>query len=291
MNLVNKNKLQGFWQLMRADRPIGTYLLLWPTVWALLIAAEGFPGWHISFVFVAGVWLMRSAGCVINDYADRNFDGEVKRTALRPLVTGQVAEKEALGLFVCLVLLAFLLVLTLNWQTVALSVVALCLASVYPFMKRYTYLPQFVLGAAFSFSIPMAFMAVSEQVSMHAWALFTANLLWTVAYDTQYAMVDRDDDLQVGIKSTAILFGDHDKLLIGLLQVATLVILGTIAIQVELSWPVYLSLVVCVVLLIQQQWRIRHRQRQACFRAFLDNHYVGMVFALGLAAHYLLIAP
>lgn len=287
---MKNNTFLGYWQLMRVDKPVGIYLLLWPTIWALLIAAEGLPGWHMGIVFIAGVVVMRSAGCVINDYADRHFDGHVARTAQRPLITGQVSAKQALTVFALLLLLAFALVLTLNWQTIAMSFVALCLAAIYPFMKRYTYLPQFFLGAAFSFAIPMVFMAINQHVPLHAWALFVANLLWTVAYDTQYAMVDRDDDLQVGIKSTAILFGSYDRLLIGLLQLATLAIFVVIALQLALSWPVYLALVLSAVLFIQQQWHIRHRHRQGCFRAFLHNHYVGLVIALGLAAHYLLIA-
>ncbi|MEC8417636.1 MAG: 4-hydroxybenzoate octaprenyltransferase, partial [Pseudomonadota bacterium] len=185
-------------RLMRLDKPVGIYLLLWPTLWALLMAGQGFPPLDISIIFVAGVIVMRSAGCVINDYADRKVDGSVKRTAQRPLATGEVTAKQALQLFAALIAMAFVLVLFLNWQTIALSVVALLLASSYPFMKRYTHLPQVVLGAAFGWAIPMAFMAVLETVPTYAWWLFVANLLWTVAYDTMYAMVDRDDDLQIG---------------------------------------------------------------------------------------------
>ena len=192
----NHSKLSAYWRLMRADKPIGTYLLLWPTLWAVFLAADGVPDGRILIVFVCGVFLMRSAGCVINDYADRHVDGAVKRTASRPIVAGEVSEKEALFLFSALVFLSFLLVLLLNWQTIALSFGALLLASTYPFMKRYTHLPQVVLGAAFSWSIPMAFMATLEQVPVWAWGLYFTNLIWTVAYDTQYAMVDRDDDVK-----------------------------------------------------------------------------------------------
>lgn len=287
--MISQHKRQAYWQLMRADKPIGIYLLLWPTVWALLVAAEGLPSLHITLVFILGVVVMRSAGCVINDYADRHVDGAVKRTAGRPLVTGQVSSKEALQLFFVLLLVAFLLVLTLNWQTVALSVGGLLLASVYPFMKRYTYLPQFFLGLAFSWAIPMAFMAIQEQVPPQAWALFVANLLWTVAYDTEYAMVDRDDDIQIGVKSTAILFGQHDRLIIGLLQFATLGVLFAVAVQLGWHWPAYLGLIVAAGLFAYQQWMIRARHRDACFRAFLDNHYVGLVIAVGIAVNYLLV--
>ena len=196
---LTQNKLLAFHRLMRTDKPIGALLLLWPTLWALWVATPGMPQLWILAVFVAGVWLMRAAGCVVNDYADRKFDGHVKRTANRPLPSGAVTEKEARTLFVVLVLLAFLLVLTLNTMTILLSVAALALAWVYPFMKRYTHLPQVVLGAAFGWSIPMAFAAVSESVPLSCWLMFLANILWAVAYDTQYAMVDRDDDLKIGI--------------------------------------------------------------------------------------------
>lgn len=270
---------------MRADKPIGTFLLLWPTLWALLLAAEGLPEVHLLVVFVLGVFLMRSAGCVINDYADRHFDGSVERTSQRPLVIGSVTEKEALGLFVCLVMVAFLLVLTLNWQTIALSVIALCLAASYPFMKRYTHLPQVVLGAAFGWSIPMAFMASLESVPAYGWWLYLANLLWTVAYDTQYAMVDRDDDLKIGIKSTAILFGRYDNLIIALLQVFTLIILLGIGQALAMQWPYYLSLLMIAGLFMYQSWLTFRRARGRCFQAFLNNHYVGMILAMGIAGH------
>ena len=210
---------EAYKQLMRTDKPIGTLLLLWPTYWALWLANGGLPSWHLFVVFSLGVFVMRSAGCVINDFADRKIDGAVKRTATRPLALGKVSAGEALSLFLGLILIAFVLVLTLNWQTIVLSFGALALASCYPFMKRYTHLPQVVLGAAFSWSIPMAFMASQQQVPMIAWWLFAANLIWTVAYDTMYAMVDRDDDLKLGVKSTAVLFADNDRVIIAALNI------------------------------------------------------------------------
>ena len=271
---------------MRADKPIGIYLLLWPTVWALWLASEGVPDWTMLLIFVSGVVLMRSAGCVINDYADRHFDGAVQRTAGRPLVTGLVTEKEALVLFMLLIFISFILVIQLNWQTILLSFGALLLAASYPFMKRYTHLPQVVLGAAFSWPIPMAFMAVTEQVSWWAWLLYLVNVLWTVAYDTQYAMVDREDDVKIGVKSTAILFGRHDRLIIGLLQVLMLSLLFFIGLHFQLSWPFMLALLVTMLIFLYQHWLIRNRARQACFAAFLNNHYVGLVIALGIIGHY-----
>ncbi len=284
--LPNEKAWKGYWQLMRADKPIGTYLLLWPTLWGLWVAAEGKPTWPILLVFIAGVYLMRAAGCVINDYADRKVDGQVKRTSQRPLVTGLVSEKGALSLFFGLILTSFLLVLTLNIQTIMMSVVAVLLAASYPFMKRVTYLPQFVLGAAFSWSIPMAFTAITGTVPWWAWGLYAANLLWTVAYDTMYAMVDRDDDLKIGVKSTAILFGQYDKLIIGLLQLSTLGFLLALAQYLLWSWFVYAAMLIALVMFGYQQWLIRNRSREHCFKAFLHNNNVGMVIFIGIALHY-----
>lgn len=284
---LSQNKLLAFHRLMRTDKPIGALLLLWPTLWALWVATPGVPPLWILLVFVAGVWLMRAAGCVVNDYADRKFDGHVKRTANRPLPSGAVTEKEAQVLFVVLVVLAFVLVLTLNTMTVLLSVAALALAWVYPFMKRYTHLPQVVLGAAFGWSIPMAFAAVSESVPLSCWIMFLANILWAVAYDTQYAMVDRDDDLKIGIKSTAILFGRHDKLIIGLLQVAVLVLMAVVGLLNGLGGYFYAAVIVAGVLFVYQQTLIVDRDRGACFKAFMNNNYVGLVLFLGLAVSYL----
>ena len=276
-------------RLMRLDKPVGIYLLLWPTLWALLMAAQGLPPLDIGIIFVAGVIVMRSAGCVINDYADRKVDGSVKRTAQRPLATGEVTAKQALQLFAALIAMAFVLVLFLNWQTIALSVVALLLASSYPFMKRYTHLPQVVLGAAFGWAIPMAFMAVLETVPTYAWWLFVANLLWTVAYDTMYAMVDRDDDLQIGVKSTAILFGKNDVLIVMSLQALALGILACIGVAINATWPYYAAIAFSALLCVRQYQLIKRRQREGCFTAFLENHYVGLAITIGTALHFYLV--
>jgi 4-hydroxybenzoate octaprenyltransferase (EC 2.5.1.-) len=284
---LTQSKFQAYNRLMRTDKPIGTLLLLWPTLWALWVASPGVPPLWILAVFVAGVWLMRAAGCVVNDYADRKFDGHVKRTAHRPLPSGDISEKEARVLFVVLVLLSFLLVLTLNKMTILLSVAGLALAWVYPFMKRYTHLPQVVLGAAFGWSIPMAYAAVSEALPLSCWLMFLANICWAVAYDTQYAMVDRDDDLKIGIKSTAILFGKNDRLIIGILQVAVLALMATIGWLSGLNWEFYWSVFVAGALFIYQQKLIKNRERDACFKAFLNNNYVGLVLFIGLAMSYL----
>lgn len=273
-------------QLMRADRPIGVLLLLWPTLWALWIAAGGFPDWHLLLIFCAGTWLMRAAGCVINDYADRNFDGHVKRTAQRPLATGAVSKGEALRLFAGLCLAAFVLVLFTNRLTVLLSFAAVALAACYPFMKRYTHLPQLVLGAAFGWGIPMAFAAQAEALPRGVWLLFIANLLWTVAYDTFYAMVDRDDDLRIGVKSTAVLFGEDDRTITAILQLCTLGVLALAGLQFKLGYWFYVSLIGAGALFVYQQWLIRNRQREACFRAFLNNNWVGAVIFAGVVLHY-----
>jgi len=284
---LTQGKLLAYHRLMRTDKPIGALLLLWPTLWALWLATPGVPPLGILVVFIAGVWLMRAAGCVVNDYADRKFDGHVKRTANRPLPSGAVSEKEARNLFVVLVLLAFVLVLTLNLMTILLSVAALALAWTYPFMKRYTHLPQVVLGAAFGWSIPMAFAAVSESVPLSCWLMFFANILWAVAYDTLYAMVDRDDDVKIGIKSTAILFGRYDKLIVGILQVLVLVLMAAVGWLNGLGWAFYASIAVAGALFIWQQKMIVHRDRDACFKAFLNNNYVGLALFVGLAVSYL----
>ena len=284
---LTQGKLLAYHRLMRTDKPIGALLLLWPTLWALWVATPGVPPLGILVVFIAGVWLMRAAGCVVNDYADRKFDGHVKRTANRPLPSGAVSEKEARNLFIVLVLLAFVLVLTLNLMTILLSVAALALAWTYPFMKRYTHLPQVVLGAAFGWSIPMAFAAVSESVPLSCWLMFLANILWAVAYDTLYAMVDRDDDVKIGIKSTAILFGRHDKLIVGILQVLVLALMATVGWLNGLGWAFYASIAVAGALFIWQQKMIVHRDRDACFKAFLNNNYVGLALFVGLAVSYL----
>ncbi|MCC2525631.1 4-hydroxybenzoate octaprenyltransferase [Vibrio coralliilyticus] len=275
-------KAQAYWQLMRMDKPIGTLLLLWPTLWALIIAAQGVPDPTVLVVFILGVVFMRSAGCVINDFADRKVDGHVKRTSQRPLPSGRVTSKEAIGLFIVLSVASFLLVLTMNPLTIKLSFAGLFLAFIYPFMKRYTHLPQLFLGLAFSWSIPMAWAAQANELPAMVWFIFAINALWTIAYDTQYAMVDRDDDLKIGIKSTAILFGRFDKIIIGALQLVTMVMLIAVGHWYELGASYYWSLLIAGALFVFQHQLIRHRERDLCFRAFLNNNYVGMVIAAGL---------
>jgi 4-hydroxybenzoate polyprenyltransferase len=273
-------------QLIRFDKPIGTLLLLWPTLWALWIAAAGVPDYTLLFIFMLGTFLTRSAGCIINDLADRHVDGAVARTSMRPLVTGTVSKRDAVILMMALLLLAFVLVLFTNTLTIALSVVAVLLASTYPFMKRYTHLPQLVLGAAFSWGIPMAFAAQLGELPPALWLLYLGNLLWTVAYDTKYAMVDRDDDLLAGVKSTAILFGKHDRLIVGVLQLLCLLCLYLAGEAFSLGLYYQLSLVVSAGLFAYHQYLIRERQRDACFKAFLHNNWVGMAIFLGIATHY-----
>jgi len=279
---VQMSKFQAYSRLMRIDKPIGTLLLLWPTLWALWLSDMGVPPLSVLAVFVLGVFVMRAAGCVINDFADRKVDGFVKRTAGRPLPSGAVSEKEAKILFVLLGLLAFALVLTMNLMTILLSLGGLALAWCYPFMKRYTHLPQVVLGAAFGWAIPMAWAAVSESLPLECWLVFLANICWTVAYDTQYAMVDRDDDIKIGVKSTAILFGRYDKLIIGLLQLATLGLLALVGLLMQLNAFFYWSLLGAAALFLYQQKLIVRRERDACFQGFLNNNYVGLVVFIGV---------
>ena len=279
-----ENTAWGMIRLCRLDKPVGILLLLWPTLWALLDASQGrLPIWT-SFVLLCGVVLMRSAGCVINDFADRHWDGQVKRTCERPLVIGQVTEIQAIVLFAVLCLMSFGLVLTLNPLTIYMSFAAVALAILYPFTKRVTQLPQVVLGMAFSWAIPMSYAAIQNSVPGHAWWLFVANLLWTIAYDTQYAMVDRDDDVLVGIKSTAILFGEYDRLAIGLLQASALVCLAVFAITVSASPIFWIGLCVVAVLLAQQMRMIWDRDRSRCFTAFRANNWVGLTIAAAMAA-------
>ncbi|MEP5569237.1 MAG: 4-hydroxybenzoate octaprenyltransferase [Halioglobus sp.] len=286
--MLSDSKLQALLQLIRFDKPIGTLLLLWPALWALWIAADGWPSWDLLLIFTLGTFLMRSAGCVINDLADRHWDGEVNRTSTRPLVTGTVSVGEARILFAGLLAVAFILVLFTNALTVKLSFIAVALASTYPFMKRYTHLPQLVLGAAFSWSIPMAFAAQTGELPADLWLLYFANLLWTMAYDTKYAMVDREDDLVVGIKSTAILFGKHDRLIIGLLQLTFLLLMFIAGDRFELGTPYYLGLVGAAVLCVYHQYLIRQRDPAACFKAFLHNNWVGAVIFAGLVLNFAL---
>lgn len=283
-----RERLYQYVVLMRLNRPIGSLLLLWPTLWALWIAGHGRPDWVVLLVFVLGVVIMRSAGCVINDYADRNLDPHVERTRERPIAAGHVAPGEAVALFVVLCLVAFSLVLLMNWLTISLSLGALVLAAAYPFSKRYTYLPQVVLGAAFGWAIPMAFAAQTGSVPQIAWLLFTANVLWATAYDTMYAMVDRDDDLRVGAKSTAILFGDMDRIIVAIIQALVLFALVLVGRKLGLSLYFYAGLAIAAALGGYQQYLIRGRERRACFKAFLNNNWFGAAVFGGLVLHYLL---
>lgn len=282
-----RGRLRSYVQLARLDRPIGIYLLLWPTLWALWIAGAGHPAWRVVLVFVLGVILMRSAGCAINDYADRHFDGEVKRTASRPIVSGQVSPREALWVFLVLILASFGLVLTLNTLTIQLSVAAVLLAVLYPFTKRFTHWPQIILGAAFGWAVPMAFAALQNQVPMIAWWLFLASLLWTLIYDTEYAMTDRDDDLRIGIKSTAIHLGRYDLPFIVTLQLLLLGLLTLIGIWQGLGMAYFVALALGSFSFVYQYRLIRNREPMKCFEAFLVNHYFGMTVFLGLFIHYL----
>jgi 4-hydroxybenzoate polyprenyltransferase len=272
---------------MRFDKPIGIFLLLWPTLWALWIAAEGVPDTLVLVVFVLGVVLMRSAGCVINDYADRDFDPHVQRTRARPLASGKVSPREALRLFAALCITAFVLVLLMNVLTIMLSFGAVALAASYPFMKRYTYLPQVHLGLAFGWAVPMAFAAQSGAVPQVAWLLLIATVLWATAYDTMYAMVDRVDDLRIGVKSTAILFGTADRAIIAMLQLTLLVVLYLIGRKLEMTTVYYLGVGVAACLSVYQQYLIRGREPALCFRAFLNNNWFGAAVFTGIALHYL----
>ena len=277
-----------FIQLTRMDKPIGIYLLLWPTLWALWIAAKGVPSLGILLIFVFGVILTRAGGCVINDFADRKVDGHVKRTEQRPLVSGKISSKEALVFFALLMGISFLLVLCTNATTVWLSFGGLALAASYPFMKRYTYYPQVVLGAAFSWGMPMAFTAETGSLPAAAWLLYIANLLWTVGYDTYYAMTDREDDLKIGVKSTAILFGDADRVIILTLQGLALGCLLLAGAHFELGVWFHLGLLVAAGCFVWEFWYTRDRDRQRCFKAFLHNHWAGLAIFVGIVLHYAL---
>ncbi len=281
-----RTKLGLYAQLIRFDKPIGFYLLLWPTLWALAIAAEGSPGQWILFVFVSGVFLMRSAGCAINDYADRDLDLHVARTQQRPLTSGKMSPREALVIFAVLSLLAFALVLTLNRMTIALSVVGVLLTASYPFMKRFHYLPQVHLGAAFGWAVPMAFAAQTEMLPKAAWLLYVATILWAFAYDTIYSMVDREDDLKMGVKSSAILFGDFDRVIIAVIQLMFLLTLLLVGIDLEMTMPYYLGLLAAGLLLGYEQFLIADQVPAHCFIAFLHNHWIGAVIFVGIMAHY-----
>ncbi len=272
---------------MRLDRPIGAFLLLWPTLWALWIAGDGQPQAFIVFIIVLGVFVMRAAGCVINDYADRNFDAHVKRTAHRPLATGELTARNALSAFAVLILIALILVLQLNRASLYVAILALAVAAFYPFSKRFTQLPQFILGVAFSMGIPMAFTAHHGEIAPIAWLILLANLLWVVAYDTLYAMVDREDDLKIGIKSTAILFGKHAKLIVFLLGIASLAVLVLIGQQQGFNRYYYGGLGLALCNLFYQQWLIKNAATKQTFQAFLSNNWFGAFVFLGLVLNYL----
>ena len=276
----------AYWRLMRFDRPIGTLLLLWPTWLALLLAGGGRPSARNALIFTAGVIVMRAAGCVMNDIADRNFDPHVERTRNRPLASGELRLRQAVGLFLALMSLALLLVLLTNVLTVKLAFIGALLASGYPFFKRFTHVPQIVLGIAFGWGIPMAFAAETGAVPMIAWWLLAVNTVWSVIYDTQYAMVDRADDLAVGVKSTAILFGRHDVPIIAALMTAMLALLVAAGLRAGLTWPWFGGVLAAAALFGRQLYLIRGRERLACFRAFLNNNWVGFALFLGLLTHY-----
>lgn len=285
-----KYRLSAYAQLMRLDKPVGTLLLVWPTLAALWIAAEGVPPWPILLAFVAGTFVMRAAGCVINDIADRKFDGHVARTQDRPLPEGRVSTAGALALFAVLLILALAIVMTLNTATQLLAAAGVLITITYPFLKRWTHWPQVVLGAAFSWGIPMAFTAVTGSVPGVAWILFAASVLWIIAYDTQYAMVDRRFDLDIGLKSSAILFGTADRAIIGALQCGALALLVLTGTQAGFRHAFFAALAAVAALFIYHQWLIRTREESACFKAFRNNVWVGFALFAGAALEYQALA-
>jgi len=280
--VLSNAHIRPYVELTRLHKPIGILLLLWPTCWALWLAADGSPPWTILLVFVMGVVLMRSAGCVVNDIFDRNFDRHVRRTRQRPLVVGSISVRRAAIFALVLLLMAFLLVLTCNMLTIALAIVGAFLAVTYPLLKRYTYLPQLGLGVAFSWGVPMAFAAVQNNVPASAWLVFSAALLWPVIYDTLYAMTDRADDLTIGVKSTAILFGQYDVFIIGCLMLMFLLLLVVVGRLFQLNAFYYTALLLVTILFTHQLWQIRTRDPDQCFQAFLQNNSIGLVIFLGL---------
>ena len=280
---VNWNAL---WRLMRFDRPIGILLLLWPTLWALWIAGQGSPALKNILIFCTGVVMMRAAGCIMNDIADRDFDPHVDRTRCRPLAAGELTVRQALSTFVIVMLLAFGLVLMTNALTIKLAFAGALLASTYPFFKRWTHFPQVVLGIAFGWGIPMAFAAETGHVSVVAWMILLINVIWSVIYDTLYAMVDRDDDISIGLKSTAILFGRHDLLILRVLKVWMVILLLLLGWIMGFSWPWFAGVAIAAGLFVMQQVQVRNRGRDACFAAFLNNNWVGLAIWVGLLTHY-----
>lgn len=282
-------RLREYSLLVRLNKPIGILLLLWPTLWGLWIASDGVPSWTLLFVFIMGTVLMRSAGCAINDYADRDFDGAVKRTAERPLAAGRIQPKEAVWVAIVLAAIAFAMTVALtNTLTVQLSFIAAILAASYPFTKRFFAMPQAYLGIAFGFGIPMAFAAVQGEVPVIAWVLMTANVFWTLAYDTEYAMVDRDDDIKIGIKTTALLFGRYDILMIAVCYALSLKMLAFAGLKLGLHWPFFLGIAVATGIAVYHLFLIRDRSREACFKAFLHNNWLGAAIFAGIVTDYAL---
>ena len=270
-------------RLMRLDKPVGIYLLLWPTLWALFLAADGWPKLDLLLIFTLGVVLMRSAGCVINDYADRNIDKFIERTQYRPITSGEISATNALKIFFGLISVAFCLVLLTNLLTMQLAIVAVLLAILYPFTKRWTHLPQFVLGTAFAMSVPMAFAATNNFVPVSAWWIFAATIIWTVIYDTMYAMSDREEDIKIGVKSTAILFATYDRLILGLLQITLILVFFKISEIFKMSIFFDISILLASTLMVYHQFLIKNREKTVCFKAFLHNNYIGMVIFIGIA--------
>jgi 4-hydroxybenzoate polyprenyltransferase len=282
-------KWNALWRLMRFDRPIGILLLLWPTLWALWIAGNGSPSVKNVLIFCTGVVLMRAAGCIMNDVADRNFDPHVERTRSRPLASGELTVRDAMLTFFVVMILAFGLVLMTNALTIKLAFAGAILASTYPFFKRWTHFPQVVLGLAFGWGIPMAFAAENDSVAAVAWLILLINVIWSVIYDTLYAMVDRDDDISIGLKSTAILFGQYDLLILRLLKISMVALLLLSGLWMQFAWPWFLGVAVATGLFAWQQYMVRSRNRDACFKAFLNNNWVGMAIWVGLLANYAII--
>ena len=280
---MKSSKLQDYLALIRFDKPIGTLLVLWPTLWALWLASEGWPGWPLFLIFSLGCFLMRSAGCAINDYADRDFDKHVRRTAERPVTAGRIAPWEALVVTGILALCAFILIWPLNNLTKALSVPALVVAIIYPFTKRFFSIPQAILGIAFSFGIPMAYAAIQNYLPAYIWLLVLANIAWAIAYDTAYAMVDREDDLKIGIRTSAITFGRWDVCMIALCYAIAVILLGSVGYQLQLKLYFWLGLVLAAILAIYFVWRIRKRHPQDCFTVFRQNNWFGACIFLAIA--------
>jgi 4-hydroxybenzoate polyprenyltransferase len=274
--------MNAYIRLMRLNKPIGTYLLLWPTYWALFLSAKGWPDIDLLIIFTLGVLVMRSAGCVINDYADRNIDQNIARTKDRPLITGEVSPKAALRLFVFLLIIAFGLVLLTNALTIQLSLIALALATLYPFTKRWTHLPQVVLGLAFGMSVPMAFSAQTGSIPVSAGWIFLATIVWTLIYDTFYAMADRDEDIKIGVKSTAILFEKYDQIFITFLQILLIIVFVVIGNLFDLGSIYYFSLVIILIFMVYHQFLMKKRQKELFFKAFLNNNFIGMTAFIGI---------